>query len=515
MLTPYDEVEYPGFAYPDTHPDRLATLATLFGLTPAPLDRCRVLELACGDGANLVPIALSLPGSTCVGVDVALTAVERARDCAAALGLGNVTFHHRDVAHLGPEIGEFDYVIAHGLYSWVGADVRDRLLAVCKAHLAPDGVAFVSYNTYPGGHIRQLVRNMMLFRARAVADPERQVGEGLALVRWVMESTPSDELRSMLKSELDTLSTRTAPVIYHDELAATYTPVYFHEFVDHARRHGLQYLAEAEFGAMQSSRFPAPLADTLHKIGDVLVKEQLQDFLRLRKFRQTLLCHAGVRVDRAIDPGRVRSLRVASNARPESQAPDLRSGVAEDFRTPEGWSMSTDHALAKAAILCLADAWPRSVPFGELVQLAEARLNGLGPGDSRAPGLEHMLLAMYTGELVELHVQPPAFTLELSGRPVSSSLVRWQLQRGTTVTTLRHTTIKLEDALLRHLVSLLDGMRDHAALVAELTDLVVTGAARLERDGRLIVDKRAAFDVLSRELPQALGDVARLALIKA
>ena len=77
MPTPYDELPYPGSAFAQTHPDRLATLATLFGMTPAPVERCRVLELGCGDGGNLIPMAFALPESRFTGVDLATTAIAR------------------------------------------------------------------------------------------------------------------------------------------------------------------------------------------------------------------------------------------------------------------------------------------------------------------------------------------------------------------------------------------------------------------------------------------------------
>ena len=69
--TPYDEVRYPSYTHTPSHPDRLATQAILFGLTPAPVAACRVLELGCGDGSNLVPMAYGLPGSHFTGIDLA------------------------------------------------------------------------------------------------------------------------------------------------------------------------------------------------------------------------------------------------------------------------------------------------------------------------------------------------------------------------------------------------------------------------------------------------------------
>jgi methyltransferase-like protein len=400
------------------------------------------------------------------------------------------------------------------VYSWVALEVRDRLLAACEKHLAPHGVAFVSYNAHPGGHFREMVANLMRFRARAAPpEPERQVTEGLAFVRWIADSTPSDDLRRLLQSELETLEKREPAVIYHDEFSSAYAPVYFYQFVDHASRHGLQYIADAEFSSMQSARFPAPLADTLHKISDVLVKEQLQDFLRLRKFRQTLLCHASVTLDRTLLPTRVRSLWVASAARSESPRGDSDAGTGETFRTADGWTMSTNHPLAKAALHCLAEAFPESIPFPQLATMAAGRAPAILATEVHGAALEQMLLAAYSAEFVEFHAGPPAFTVNISARPEASPLARWQLREGVNVTTLRHTSIKVEDALLQRLILLLDGSRDHHSLLAELTPFVQSGRARLERHGRLISDHAEIAGMLARELPEALVGVARLALI--
>src|SRR3954470_6442485 len=145
--TAYDSVPYPGNVQPTTHPDRLAVGASLCGMRPPDVERCRVLELGCGDGANLIPIAHTLPGCTAVGIDLAMSAVEHARATAQALSLTNVSFHQADVLALPDDLGgPFDYIIAHGLYSWVPAAVRDALLVACGRLLAPDGVAYVSYN---------------------------------------------------------------------------------------------------------------------------------------------------------------------------------------------------------------------------------------------------------------------------------------------------------------------------------------------------------------------------------
>src|SRR5262245_52314846 len=175
MSGTYESVHYPGQAHPETHPDRLATLATVFGLKPAPVEKCRVLELACGDGLNLVAMAAGLPQSEFLGLDLAEKPLEHGRSAIAALGLKNISLRAQDLLQAPGDVGQFDYIVAHGLYAWVPPEVRDKALALCRAHLAPQGIAFVSYNTYPGSHLREMVRKMMLFQIRTVADPDQQI----------------------------------------------------------------------------------------------------------------------------------------------------------------------------------------------------------------------------------------------------------------------------------------------------------------------------------------------------
>src|SRR5262252_399369 len=162
----YDEVPYPGYTHKQTHPDRLAVIATLMGMRPAPVEHCRVLELGCGDGGNLVPMAMSLRQSEFVGFDRAAGAVQSANEVVTSLGLKNIVIKQLDVLDLPADLGDFDYIIAHGFYSWAPDAVKEKILAVCKKQLNPQGVAFISYNAYPGGHLTDMVRNMLLFHLR-------------------------------------------------------------------------------------------------------------------------------------------------------------------------------------------------------------------------------------------------------------------------------------------------------------------------------------------------------------
>ncbi|MGH9903203.1 MAG: methyltransferase regulatory domain-containing protein, partial [Pyrinomonadaceae bacterium] len=388
----YDQILYPSFAVPQSHPDRLATLATLFGMEPAPVGRCRVLELGCGDGSNLLPLAAELPESQFLGIDLAARPIEIGRERARGAGLKNLTLRRLDLMDVADDLGRFDYVIAHGLYSWVPPAVQDRVLAVCRAHLAPRGVAFVSYNAYPGGHLRDMLREMMLFHTRHLDEPRQRIAQARALLKFLHEARrEGDEYQMVLKKEVERVIKFSEDHLFHDDLEEFNLPVYFYQFVEHAGRHGLQYLAEADYYEMQDQSLPAEAVEKLRQLADdVVLREQYADFIKCRRFRQTLLCHRDVAVEREQRPEQVRRFWVASPARPARPAPDVKSSAPEKFVGLKGATIETDHPLAKAAVLHLGERWPMSVPFDELLAGVRERL-GTGHGRDAAHDEEDSL----------------------------------------------------------------------------------------------------------------------------
>src|SRR5262245_5469668 len=193
MPTSYDELPYQSVAFAQTHPDRLATVATLLGLEPPRVDKCRVLELGCAAGGNPTPIAESLPEAKFVGIHLTARQVADGKQIIARLGLGNIQLQQGDIAALRPDLGTFDYIICHGVFSWVPKAVQDAIFTICKQCLAPDGVAFVSYNTLPGWRMRGMIRDMMLYHAAQFSEPRRKVEQGLALIDFLVQSSATQQ----------------------------------------------------------------------------------------------------------------------------------------------------------------------------------------------------------------------------------------------------------------------------------------------------------------------------------
>ena len=494
--TSYDEVSYPGYAYQQTHPDRLATQATLFGMTPAPPAACRVLEIGAGDGGNLIPMALGLPGSEFVGIDLSAEAVARGAAVIDELELTNVTLRVADVLALPDDLEPFDYVISHGVYSWIGPQPRDALVAACGRLLAHDGVAYISYNAYPGSYLRDMASDILSFHLQGVGAPAERLAGARDLMRLVVAANARTPFAGVLRQHFERILQHPDPLLYHDDLAEVNTPVYLHEFVAHAARHGLQFLAEARLHDSQLHELPEDVAAELGRLpDDAVVREQYIDFIVNRMFRQTLLCRAGVALDRTLDAGRLTGLSFAALLRVEPAA----AGKEPTFVGRGGTTLRPGRARLTAALEAIAAAWPRAATFEHLAA-------NLDPAARHHLGTE--LLEIHAAGVVDLHTQPPAPAPVPGARPVAAPLARRQAAAGLDrVTSLRHASIWVEDPLAAKLLSLLDGSRDRDELQAEIREFVDGGG--LDGTG---VDPPAD---LAAALDAALARLAELSLLVA
>ncbi len=217
-------------------------------------------------------MAHSLPGSSFVGIDLSAHQVAIGQADIQRLGLGNVTLLHLNLTDVGAEFGEFDYIIAHGVYSWIPAEVRDKLLAICKRHLAPNGIAYVSYNAYPGWHGLEAMRNMMQYHTRHLTDPQKRTSQARGLIDFLASSLSREEdlygaflnmHNDFLKQELDENLSDNDAYFFHDHVEEINDSVYFYQFAEHASIHRLQYLCYADFRTDLPSNFPTSVAEKL------------------------------------------------------------------------------------------------------------------------------------------------------------------------------------------------------------------------------------------------------------
>jgi SAM-dependent methyltransferase len=470
---PYHTVPYLTFPRFETHPDRLASVATLFGMRPAPVRTCRVLEIGCGDGSNLLPMAYYLPESRFVGVDLAERAIEAAQRDIGELGLSNIQVMAADLRNIDESFGDFDYIIAHGLYSWVPAEVRDALMAVTAARLAPQGVAFISYNANPGRHIRQMLREMMLYHARDAADAHERVERGRWFLEWLGRTRAVGKAwRVLLDDEIASLLERRPDSLAHDDLGECNDSFYFHEFAAHAAAHGLQYLGDA------SNRQAFDVHGALGWLKDDAVERaQYLDFMHLRVFGETLLCRAGVPLNRTPDPDVFERMSFSSSARLVDKQIEGLNGVR----------LTAGQPTVEPVALAMGRSYPLPVPFEELLSYAESR-------DSLRPALAAMVFTSFA----QYHVHNFACQRSVSERPAASRLARYHARNALQVPTVRHGLVELDEPG-RQLLLLLDGTRSRDEIANDLTRS--PGAPPVEE--------------IQRALPQSLEWMAHMGLLEA
>jgi methyltransferase-like protein/trans-aconitate methyltransferase len=518
MPDAYDAIPYQSHPFAQSHPDRLAGLARLFGLRPPAVETARILEVGAAAGGNIIPIAELIPSTSVLGIERSARQVADGQQAIRDLGLTNIELRQADIRDLDESLGEFDYVIAHGVYSWVPPDVQDKLLAVCRRHLAPDGVAYVSYNTLPGWSMRGVIRQMMLFHARQFPDPAERVRQARGALDFFAKSVPADNpYGAFLRGELEALRQAGDYYITHEHLEEDNHPCLFADFAAHAGRHGLRFLAEADLQTMLASHFPPEVQETLRRVsGNMIYLEQYMDFLRNRMFRQTLLVHADRQPAYDLRPAALAGTYVATAVRPERPGFDPYADGLEKFVSDVGPVLQAGQPIVKAALAELAGRWPRRIRFEDLVERARARLGG----DPAADDVEKVGLALLqfltTGgpRVIELTTRPLDVAAGVPDRPRAAAGARRQASRAEPVATLRHETFPAAD-FDRVILQLLDGTNDRAAVTAAVLGWVKTSALTLRKEGRVVTDPAEAEPLIAGLVTDALARFARVSLLLA
>jgi SAM-dependent methyltransferase len=512
--TPYDDIPYPGGVFPSTRPEHLATLAALYGMRPAEIGHCRVLELGCGFGANLLPMAYHYPDTRFVGVDLSGSSIARGRQNVAALGLANIELHHQDILGVGSEFGEFDYIISHGVYSWVPDVVRDKMLSIFKENLAPQGVCYVSYNAFPFSHSRDMVRDLVLFHTRHISDPRQKIAQARGILRFVSDSARSDTVHgAILREQSDRISQMADEFFFHDDLNESAQAFLLYQVVARAQAHGLQYLSDADFARGNVDRYADECRSVLQSFPDdeMVARNQYQDFIDGFGFRRTLLCHEDVVLQRKVSRDFFSRCYFTSASTLLEDPSDPKAQPEVSLETRDKGVFGISHWMAQAAYLLLSKSWPRAVSFDELFN--DIRSNAaLGSPAAQDVHEETLVSAMYElvcNDAVSFSLYPREYLKPEDNKLLASSLARHQSQWGTTVVNLLHQTVRLENDDACYILQLLDGARDFDQVVAEVH--ARHQKTRLESAG--VIDGPTDLDMTRTSVHNVLNQVKKLGLM--
>jgi SAM-dependent methyltransferase len=463
-LASYDELPYDSLPLPETQPDFLAAVAKLHGFDSPDPSRARILELGCAQGGNLIPLAWRWPESDCVGVELSRVQAEAGAAFIKRLGLPNVCIVHGDLAALPDDLGTFDYIIAHGVFSWVPPAVQRALLEVCRRHLSPQGVAYVSFNVAAGWTALQPLREALLARTAGVAPaPQRY-----AAARAVLDQLSREWDDPALLDEIAYLKTAAPSYLFHEYLTDCNAPMPFGEFAAQLDTHGLRYVGEAG-----PRRAVVELEDAWGLIPESMAErwldaERALDDTFATRFRRALIARADAPCAQPPQPDALSELAFYADLACDEEL-DLEHDSEQGFVNPAGNTFIVADVLAKAALIALSSVYPRALNYPDLIAAIHALRDEFGvTGDVDAACFKHAWFSLVSSHCVMSTLPGQTATAaadEPGSHPHAHALARLQAATpGWVVSGMRHVAIDL-DAPARALLQWLDGSRDQSALI--------------------------------------------------
>jgi len=486
----YDDVPYGSHPIPASHPDRLYNVAKLYGLSPVPPENARILELGCAGGGNLLPIASQFPQSHCFGIDLSEVQCANARTAINYTRLKNVEIIQGSIADIGPKQGKFDYIICHGVYSWVPDFVRTEILRVASENLSENGVAFISYNVLPGWYFRGMIRGMLLQHTAEIDNNRTKILQSRALLDFLMLATQHQNTAhaAFIRDEAKTMNRLPDEYLFHEHLEANNQAFFFRDFIKDAEKTNLQFLGESTLSHSWLGNFSEAAIAKLSKIDDAVLLGHYTDCIAGRMFRETLLVHASAKIERKISAERLAGIRFSGHFSPAptptaGQAPsNVPSNKQErHFVTADNASLRTADKLMISIIETITAAYPGSVSMDELITAAESKLakqnETLPAFDLNALTSELFLWTMKG--ILQFQYHPDRMLLKQVTTPKVAPWFLSQAQAGTHATNLQHRLVEISE-VQKALIPMMDGSNKLQDFVQHTEFLVRANLIKIE-----------------------------------
>ncbi len=497
--TDYNGLPYASLPVDYCQPSSLAAMATIFGVEPPRLDGARVLELGCSSGGNIIPLASRFPQASFTGIDLAQSHVDIARKRIAALGLTNISIDVGDLANARFEPGAFDFVLCHGVFSWVPGATQDAILRICAESLSVNGIAAISFNVLPGWHMRRVVRDMCLIHAGSQGTPQERVAKARHALHEIAKGLKgTDPYTSVLRSEAERMRARPSSYVLGEFLSEYNTPMYFSDFRARVEKAGLSYVSDGEMATSLPEYLIPAAREKIHSLamGRADAVQHYTDVISGRTFRRALVVRAGRVPDAAsrVDANRMRGLHFSAQLTPGSAG----------FKDRKGRELLPNDPRATAMLTRFAAAFPSTLSVDEIL------------GDDVCdPQLVASVLKTLLGMIGRQQASAFALPLKVGGdvtaRPRAWSVARLDAaSRQPWITSLHHRAVRMLPGLAV-LLPLMDGTRDLGALREALSNALKDGSVKPRQ--RLNGDSGSAVSD-DAELTAALAYCARNGLLE-
>ncbi len=495
----YNALPYPSTARKYSHPFYLRSAAALSGFSAPSTDNCRVLEIGCSDAGNIINMALTMPSAHFFGVDISSREIESGQASINAIGLRNITLKTMDIMELDKYHQDpFDYIVAHGIFSWVPDFIRHKILEICRDMLSPTGVAFISYNTYPGFRLRESAHDI----ARYAARNSESLVESVDYVRKIINTTvrlnsaEHKHYASSLQRESAMMLEVPDSFVAHDILEVENRAFYFHEFTAKLASFGLEHFSDSTIDAYRILFPPEPMHNLLaHFANNLYIREQQIDLLVGRQFRESLVCHAGVSGAPNIYPSIVESMYITSRLTIDKNF--ASSENEQIYKLKSGKSCLVERNSILSFILeLLQDSFPAPLSPAEICISLKDKFPDITP-----KRIAEELLECYRSMTDSIEFLADAFpaSCPIDDFPFSSPVARFQVQNGLRVTSLYHETVEI-NPFQAMLLCMADGSRHKSSFGEELIKLFDAG--ELDIDGA----KDALREEITAFLHQAADD---------
>jgi methyltransferase-like protein len=519
---PYDAVPYSSYCFSQSNPSLINSIATLFGLNAPDHKKAKILELGCASGNNIISMAALYPESKFIGIDLSSVQVNEGNKNIENSGIKNVELKCMSIMDIDEKFGKFDYIICHGVFSWVPKEIQEKILEICGKNLTKDGVAYVSYNTMPGWASVKAIREMMQYHTAKFEDPKIKATQARLLLKFINEAhgkNVKSGYSEIIENEMKLLNNQSDYYLLHDHLEENNIQYYFHEFIEMASKQGLQYLAEVSLSSMYSGNFPAETAKVLETSDDIVRTEQYMDFINNRRFRSTLLCHKDKVINRALQPENLFKMKV-SNAFRFHQAMlgyNFKDMVEFKLVAPSGINITTNDKILIAAVLSMAENGVRPISIDDLMKKIEAKITSNGNNfqinqQQFKTGLCLSLLKCIFMGGINIAVDDANYKKEISDKPKTSDLAQYQATIQNWVTNQRMEPVTL-NSLDKVLLPFINGKNNKKALAKNLLPKFEDGTLKMKEGEVEITDSKIIEEKISNNIDSVLNRYAQLALL--
>ena len=505
----YDTMPYPHHAFGHISPEHLESIGTVFEISPAKASTARVLELGCGSGLNSVAFASRHPKAKVIGVDLSKVQIEHGKKYITALKLDNIELKAMSIMDIDKSFGEFDYIICHGVFSWVPAEVQKKILEVINAHLAPNGMSLVSYNALPGWNIAQTFRDMMQYHSDMFVSDQDKLLQAGAFVQFIdgalaESNTPYSKF---LRQEAEIVASQAPSYIKHEYLDKGNSHFYFSDFANSAAQHGLAYLGDTSLSSMYLGNLPEKAFEKLKAVGNIVAVEQYMDFITNRRFRNTILCKANTKINRNVSPNIFEKLNITAQIIP---ATNIAKVNFEDDKESlsftmdgSGTNFNTTSAILKATFYTFAEHRGKLLSINELSKEVASKLPKFKLEEITAAIKSQLVQILFKG-LIEIRATAPASIDKISAKPATSKIARYEISAGEHNITNEYSNSIPVNLVQKLVIFYANGENTLAQIIDLVLSHVTKGELTLNTNDKPVSDKSEQHKIIEATVKNTL-----------